>query len=495
MLRKSIVVLFAAMMMPSGITFAQSSDYGSGVHLYFSGRHQEAITALNSAIIEDSQDARAYYFRGLAQLASGNSYAADADFNQGAMIETAGAKKPSRLVSRSLERVQGETRMRLEKIRRNAIAMQKGASLNSSSVASSSVISDGIVYGTPIQSYPAPIVYGAVVAEQMVIQQPIISQPTYSTPSYPAPMVSGPIYSTPVYSNQIGSAPVYSTPVYSTPAVNQSMPIVADSNVPNPVSPQVVPQTVVSQPSAASANLSEPAESILSAASEGPSIVESKTTEIPNISDAGAVTSPLEETKTIDLNPNATEMSSDFQAPQTESKVEPFGAEEIPVSESSTDPFGASTESPATEVTPQPEPTVQSTEPTSSTDPFGAETPATETPATETPTAETPTAETPATPVFETPTVESASETPPASSDDPFGAETPKSPVVDEPEATEATSSDPFGAPDSTPAAEPTEEPGAIDSGGDAGSDPFGPATEEPADEKPATESADPFGN
>jgi hypothetical protein len=88
--------------------------YGSGVHRYFSGNYAQAVADLTAAIDGGSRDPRAYYFRGLAKLRGGGDAAAD--FQQGAAMETADTNQYYP-VGRSLERVQGSTRMTLERYR------------------------------------------------------------------------------------------------------------------------------------------------------------------------------------------------------------------------------------------------------------------------------------------------------------------------------------------------------------------------------------------
>ena len=114
------VFLACALLVPCNWAAAQSGSdaYGSGVHQYFSGRHQDAMNSLSAAISKDSKNARAYYFRGLAKMGSGDSWGAKSDFELGAAIEASNSKRPTSLVTRSLERVQGSLRLELEKTRR-----------------------------------------------------------------------------------------------------------------------------------------------------------------------------------------------------------------------------------------------------------------------------------------------------------------------------------------------------------------------------------------
>lgn len=98
---------------------AVASSYGAGVHAYYDGDYQTAYDALTAAIEAGSLDPRAYYYRGLASIKLGRADdEIDGDFSEGASRESAGRGGLS--VSRSLERVQGRDRMRLEKYRQRA---------------------------------------------------------------------------------------------------------------------------------------------------------------------------------------------------------------------------------------------------------------------------------------------------------------------------------------------------------------------------------------
>lgn len=95
-----------------------SAVYGQGVHAFYSHRHDDAFRLLTDAINNGYQDPRAYYFRGLVADAQGRSYEAEADWQAGAELEASGRINGD--VGRSLARIQGSCRARLEKIRREA---------------------------------------------------------------------------------------------------------------------------------------------------------------------------------------------------------------------------------------------------------------------------------------------------------------------------------------------------------------------------------------
>jgi len=98
---------------------AVASSYGAGVHAYYDGDYQTAYDALTAAIEAGSLDPRAYYYRGLTSIKLGRADdEIEGDFAEGATRESAGRGGLS--VSRSLERVQGRDRLRLEKYRQRA---------------------------------------------------------------------------------------------------------------------------------------------------------------------------------------------------------------------------------------------------------------------------------------------------------------------------------------------------------------------------------------
>ncbi len=101
--------------------------YGSGVHAYFSAEssanplqaqngYVKAHRHLTTAIDGGTRDPRAYYYRGLAYVKLGRDVEANVDFEKGAELECGDLNKIYN-VGRSLERVQGATRMMLEEHR------------------------------------------------------------------------------------------------------------------------------------------------------------------------------------------------------------------------------------------------------------------------------------------------------------------------------------------------------------------------------------------
>jgi hypothetical protein len=90
--------------------------YGQGVHAFFAGDYLEAHRLFTAAIEAGSKDPRAYYYRGLCLLNLQRPEQAPADFQRGAELESS---EEGRIynVGRALERVQGHTRLELEKYR------------------------------------------------------------------------------------------------------------------------------------------------------------------------------------------------------------------------------------------------------------------------------------------------------------------------------------------------------------------------------------------
>ena len=92
--------------------------YGRGVHAYYAGQLDTAYNHLSSAINAGSTDPRAHYFRGIVAYQQGRSYEAEADWNQGALIEAQAGGAYG--IGRSLSRFQGPGRLKLEEIREKA---------------------------------------------------------------------------------------------------------------------------------------------------------------------------------------------------------------------------------------------------------------------------------------------------------------------------------------------------------------------------------------
>ena len=99
--------------------------YGSGVHAYFSGMNsrspdqaeehfRKAHELLSNAISGETKDPRAHYFRGLVYIRLGRGTEAEIDFEKGSQLESSGDLDNVNRVAKSLERVQGADRVKLE---------------------------------------------------------------------------------------------------------------------------------------------------------------------------------------------------------------------------------------------------------------------------------------------------------------------------------------------------------------------------------------------
>jgi hypothetical protein len=117
----AVMFLFAAAGADAQLTSESlplATAYGSGVHAFFSGDFVRSFADLTAAIDGGTADPRAWYFRGLSALRMGRLDEAEADFREGAERELVTVGNWP--VSRSLERVQGAERLRLERYRNRA---------------------------------------------------------------------------------------------------------------------------------------------------------------------------------------------------------------------------------------------------------------------------------------------------------------------------------------------------------------------------------------
>jgi hypothetical protein len=121
---RSIVLLIGGLVSLSTVSlFAQDVVLGQklsyGVHAYFAGDYLKAYEELTAAVDGGSKDPRVFYFRGLSYEKLGREVEAKQDFKHGADLESRDADKFYN-VSKSLERVQGTSRVTLESFRINA---------------------------------------------------------------------------------------------------------------------------------------------------------------------------------------------------------------------------------------------------------------------------------------------------------------------------------------------------------------------------------------
>ena len=91
--------------------------YGKGVHAFFDRDYEEAVTILSKTEEIKNNDPRSYYFLGLAYLRQKKTEQADQYFKKAAQLEYSGRSLRDYAVPESLRRIQGEERLRIEKIR------------------------------------------------------------------------------------------------------------------------------------------------------------------------------------------------------------------------------------------------------------------------------------------------------------------------------------------------------------------------------------------
>jgi hypothetical protein len=120
--------VFAPAMLASAAFFASAAQaedaavdklYGEGVHAFFANDVTAAHKHLEASIAAGNRDPRCYYYRGLAAWRLGKADAAKADFRQGATLEAASPDMTT-MINRSMQRVQGSTRLSIEKFRSDA---------------------------------------------------------------------------------------------------------------------------------------------------------------------------------------------------------------------------------------------------------------------------------------------------------------------------------------------------------------------------------------
>lgn len=92
--------------------------YGQGIHAFNDHHYTEAHQLFTTAIANGYQDPRAYYFRGFAADSMGRQYEAEADWQAGAELEASGRINGD--IGKSLARMQGSRRVKLERIRQQA---------------------------------------------------------------------------------------------------------------------------------------------------------------------------------------------------------------------------------------------------------------------------------------------------------------------------------------------------------------------------------------
>jgi hypothetical protein len=92
------------------------THFAAGMNFYFDRDYVQAEKEFLLTIENDSQDARFFYFLGLARLAQGRRRDAYVDFGQGALLERQNRPSPA-AVNEALERIQGPMRFLVNKFR------------------------------------------------------------------------------------------------------------------------------------------------------------------------------------------------------------------------------------------------------------------------------------------------------------------------------------------------------------------------------------------
>lgn len=125
MARKIVMGLAAVLIATSMTSQVRAQDsllaelYGQGVHAFFAADYSRAHEAFTTAIEQGSMDPRTYYFRGLTYGRLGRPDEAVLDHKKGAELEAGGTTRIYP-VGKSLQRVQGKERLKLERYRQVA---------------------------------------------------------------------------------------------------------------------------------------------------------------------------------------------------------------------------------------------------------------------------------------------------------------------------------------------------------------------------------------
>lgn len=125
---RSVVVLFGLWLLLPAPAAAQPNDleklYGKGVHAYNDGRYDEAAAYFDEAVELGTRDPRIWYFRGIVKQTNGGD--GSEDFRKGASLEFATTGRFFD-IGRSLEKIQGNVRLKIEDARRSARTAARAA--------------------------------------------------------------------------------------------------------------------------------------------------------------------------------------------------------------------------------------------------------------------------------------------------------------------------------------------------------------------------------
>ncbi len=95
--------------------------YGQGFHQFWQGQYADSLRSLSLAVKYSPQDARAWTYKGLAELRLGDEAAGIDSLARAIVAERSGATQSHKLRA-ALERVQGDLRIQLENARILAVA-------------------------------------------------------------------------------------------------------------------------------------------------------------------------------------------------------------------------------------------------------------------------------------------------------------------------------------------------------------------------------------
>jgi tetratricopeptide (TPR) repeat protein len=191
LLAAGLVCLSAASLRADDAVLGQM--YGSGVHAYFSRDYVQAYHYLTSAIEGGSTDPRCYYFRGLAYIKLGREPEAEMDFAKGAELESRDLDRFYD-VPRSLERIQGSTRLLLEQYRVKArlAALKRAEEVRRARYEALRAEEDRVLH-PPIDTGPPRTGNGSTGPGAQPALQPIPENVFESSPPAPQPKVGGPL--------------------------------------------------------------------------------------------------------------------------------------------------------------------------------------------------------------------------------------------------------------------------------------------------------------
>ena len=98
---------------------ASDELYGNAAQAFYACNYWKALKLLDTAIAYGTSDPRVYYFHGLSRSALGDTDAGNDDFAEAARLEASSGGEAYD-VGKALERIQGHTRLVIERYRESA---------------------------------------------------------------------------------------------------------------------------------------------------------------------------------------------------------------------------------------------------------------------------------------------------------------------------------------------------------------------------------------